>query len=261
MRLRNLAILLIATFPATCLSQNETGSADSLHLSTIGAPAGSPAGTSATFIQPGHIAYQENYIPESSYLPLTLTHRPLFLPLPDLQFSPAQATPLHWHNGGIMFAGRTNALKGMMQIDSGEASIYQFIGNLTLQAGGIVNRYGYFHGLHTQYGLTGSITYRFTPQLSATISGEYYWGQPPRMANGMPMPPSMLGYYARSSFGVQFDYQVNEHWGVQTGVQTVQQIGSGRRETEPVLTPYYKLNKKVAIGLPVGQFLYHILKR
>ncbi len=81
------------------------------------------------------------------------------------------------------------------------------------------------------------------------------------MANGMPMPPSMMGYYGRSTYGGYLDYRINEHWGVQTGVQTVQQVGTGKYEAEPIVTPYYKINKKVAIGLPVGQILYHVLKR
>lgn len=81
------------------------------------------------------------------------------------------------------------------------------------------------------------------------------------MANGMPMPPLMLGYYGRSTFGGYVDYHINEHWGVQTGVQTVQQVGTNRYRAEPIVTPYYKINKKVAIGLPVGQILYHILRK
>lgn len=75
------------------------------------------------------------------------------------------------------------------------------------------------------------------------------------------MPPSMMGYYGRSTYGGYLDYRFNEHWGGQAGVQTVQQVGTGKYEAEPIVTPYYKINKKVAIGLPVGQILYHVLKR
>lgn len=84
--------------------------------------------------------------------------------------------------------------------------IYQSVGNFRFHAGGMVNKYGYINGLHTQYGLNGSISYQFTPRLSATIFSEYYFGQPPRMANGMPMPPAMIGYYGRSTFGGYFDF-------------------------------------------------------
>ena len=71
----------------------------------------------------------------------------------------------------------------------------------------------------------------------------------------------MIGYYGRSTFGGYFDFQINERWGVQTGAQTVQQVGTNRYKAEPIVTPYYRINKKVAIGLPVGQILYHILKK
>ena len=61
----------------------------------------------------------------------------------------------------------------------------------------------------------------------------------------------MIGYYGRSTFGGYFDFQINERWGVQTGMQTVQQVGTNRYKAEPIVTPYYRINKKVAIGLPV----------
>ncbi len=185
----------------------------------------------------------------------------LDLHIPDMIFTPGQARLFNWNSGAITASGGTKLLPGMMQIDSGSLGIYQSVGNFTFYAGGIVNKYGYFNGLHTQYGLNGKITYRVTPRLSTTLFGDYYWGPLPQMANGMPMSPSMAGYYGRSTIGGYLDYQINEHWGVQTGVQSVQQIGTNRYQAEPIVTPYYKISKKVAIGLPVGQILYHVLKK
>ena len=71
----------------------------------------------------------------------------------------------------------------------------------------------------------------------------------------------MIGYYGHTKYGGYVDYRLNEHWGIQAGAQTVQQAGTNKYQAEPIVTPYYKLNKKVSIGLPAGQILYHILKK
>lgn len=208
------------------------------------------------FLKHGRI-YDPQIGPLLPYIPAR--HRNLNIP--DLYFTPGQATVVSWSNGEILATGGIKDLPGMMQIESGAVGIYQSAGRFTFYGGGIANKYGYFRGLHTQYGLNGSLTYQFSPRLSTVIYGEYYFGQPPLMSNGLPMPPSMTGYYGRSKFGFTFNYNMNEHWGVEVGAQTVQQFGTNRYQAEPVVTPYYRINKKVAIGVPVGQILYHILKK
>lgn len=180
--------------------------------------------------------------------------------IPDLYSAPGQAVPFSWGSGAVVASGDAQTFPGLMQIDSGAIGIHQQLGNFSFYAGGIAHKYGYFRGLHTQYGIDGSISYQISPRWSVTAFGEYYFGQPPLMANGMPMPPSMIGYYGRSKFGGYLNYQIDEHWGVETGVQTVKQLGTNRYKAEPIVTPYYKISKKVTIGLPVGQILYHILK-
>lgn len=213
----------------------------------------------STVINPAE--YRWRYNPEMDMLFPYRAAYPLDLHVPDLRFTPGQARLSSWGSGEIVASGGIRAFPGLMQIESGALGIYQSAGDFTFYAGAMVNKYGYFRGLHTQYGINGSISYQFTPKLSATVFGDYYFGRPPRMANGMPMPPAMIGYYGQSKFGGYLDYQINERWGVQTGVQTVQQVGTNRYRAEPIVTPYYKISKKVAIGLPVGQILYHVLKK
>lgn len=262
MKHKYLMTLLLAAVPMACFAQIEMtdslpvgqNTPDNIHLETIGKP-DSISGLSSPVEY--HREYNPAITPHFSYRFAS----PIDLHIPDLYFTPGQARLLNWNSGEIITSGGIRSLPGLMQIDNGALDIYQSAGNFTFHIGGMVNKYGYFKGLHTQYGLNGSITYQFTPSLSATIFGDYYFGPPPRMANGMPMPPSMIGYYGHTKYGGYLDYQINEHWGVQTGVQTVQQAGTNRYKAEPIVTPYYKLNKKVAIGLPVGQILYNILKK
>lgn len=260
---RHFFTLLLAVIPMVSTAQTGMKDSisvwqtarDSIHPGTLENPHDQPSGLSRP------VDYRMAYNPAADPLFPYRLARPVDLQIPDFHFTPGNARLFSWRSGGIVASGGTRSFPGMMLIDNGAAGIYQSAGDFTFYAGGMANKYGYFRGLHTQYGLNGSITYRFTPGLSATVFGEYYFGQPPRMANGMPMPPSMLGYYGRSTFGGYVDYRINEHWGVQTGVQTVQQVGTNRYRAEPIVTPYYKINKKVAIGLPVGQILYHVLRK
>ena len=253
-------LLQLAAFPLACFSQVEMRDSlsighkqhDSISLQTLVKP------DSAGFVH--RPEYNYTYSPNISLFPYRIA-QPRELHIPPQQFTPGYARLFYWSTGAIIASGGTRSFPGLMQIDNGTLGINQSFGNFTFYVGGAVNKYGYFNGLHTQYGLNSTLTYLFSPRLSATLFGDYYFGQPPRMANGMPMQPSMIGYYGRSTFGVSFDYQINEHWGVETGVQTVQQVGTHRYEAEPIVTPYYKISKKVAIGLPVGQILYHILKK
>jgi len=195
-------------------------------------------------------------------LPYRKLH-PLELNVPDLSFIPGQSSLFQWNTGKIIAAGGSVAYPGLMRVDNGSTGIYQTFGNLHFYAGATVNKYGWFRGLQTQYGLNGSLSYRFSPKLSLTLYGTYYFGQPPRMANGMPMPPSMLGYYGYSKFGGYVDYTANDSFGVQVGAQAVKRTGNNRYEPEPIVTPYIKAGrkKKIGIGLPVGQILYHMLRK
>ena len=177
--------------------------------------------------------------------------------LPNVCLTPERSGLYIWNNGGIFISGRTVVYPGLMTVDNGALGLYQSFGNLNFSLGATANKYGWYQGLSTQYGLNGNLNYHFTPQLSATIYAIYYLSKPPFMANGMPMPPSMLGYYGYTRFGGYVDYKVNERIGVQFGGQIVKRTYSNRYEAEPIATPYIMVGrkKKIGIGLPVGQIL------
>ncbi len=255
-------ILLLFIIPQVCYSQTEMNDSIRFRQNVF---SGKHDGNIGKVDSLPHITHPYDY--KWTYNPTIAQIIPFSMALPfdlnftDLSFTPGQANLFNWNKGEILATGETRLFPGLMKIDSGAIEINQSIGNLTFNFGGMVNKYGYFNGLHTQYGLNGSITYQYNPRLTATVFGDYYFGQPPRMANGLPMPPAMIGFYGRSKLGGYLDFRINERWGVQTGVQTVQQFGTNRFKAEPIVTPYYKINKKVAIGLPFGQILYHVLKK
>ncbi len=175
---------------------------------------------------------------------------------------PREYSPHSWDGGGLFGTAAYYNFPGLMRYDSANLGVYQTFGDFTIYAGGVANRYGnYWGGVHTRFGVEASMAYQIAPWLSANAFGTYYFGQPPSMPNGMPMSPAMAGFYGRSNFGAAMDFKINEHWGVEAGAQMVQQIGTNRYEAEPIATPYYKINKNVKIRLPVGQILYHVLRK
>lgn len=150
-----------------------------------------------------------------------------------------------------------------MQIDSGTVGVYQRIGNVTFHAGAIANKYSFFHGLTTQYGLDGSLTYQFSHKISFTAFGTYYFRQHPMMSGGSLPAPSIAGYFCVSKFGGYINYDASDRVGVLVGGQAVQQLGTQNYKAEPIVTPYIKFGSgknKFAIGLPVGQILNGLLR-
>ncbi|MDE6391864.1 MAG: hypothetical protein K2L59_01155 [Muribaculaceae bacterium] len=189
---------------------------------------------------------------------------PLKLNIPDFTFAPGQASIFRWTNGEFIASGGTTVYPGLMQIDCGALGVFHRFGNFDLYVGGRVNKYGYFRGVHTQYGVDGSVTYNLSPTTSFTAFGTYYSGRLPMIGGGLPMPPAMVGYYDTSKFGGYVNQSLGERFGVLVGGQTVQQVYTREYRLEPIVTPYVKVGtgkKKVGIGLPVGQILHGILTR
>lgn len=171
------------------------------------------------------------------------------------QILPGTAVSPLWKNATFIATGDIQDFPGLMQIHSGTIGINQKLGKLSLYAGTVANKYGYFNGLTTQYGVAGNIQYQFNPNLSFTAFGTYYFGRP----IGYPMIPAMVGYYGVSTLGGYMSYQFNNTFGIDVGVQTVQQFGTNKYHVEPIVTPTVKVGK-VKIGLPVGQILHGVIR-
>lgn len=192
---------------------------------------------------------------EKSSLNLELPSPPETMASDKNAVLPGMAVIPLWNNAWFTATGDIQVMPGLMQIHSGTIGINQNIGNFSLYLGAVANKYGYFNGLHTQYGVSGNIHYQFSPKLSFTGFGTYYFGKP----NGYPLLPSMIGYYRNSNFGGYLSYQFNETFGVDVGAQAVQQFGTNLFRMEPIVTPTVKVGK-VKIGLPVGQILHGIIR-
>lgn len=164
-----------------------------------------------------------------------------------------------WKNSVFVATGTISSYPGLMEIHSGSAGFIQDFGEVSFYLGAEANKYGYFNGLHTQYGINGSIQYSVSPKLTLTGYATYYFGRPPVMPNGSMMPPAMIGYYGVSAFGGTAEYQFNETFGLIVGGEAVHQFGTNKYRFEPIVTPTFKIGK-VKFGIPVGQMANDIIR-
>ncbi len=183
--------------------------------------------------------------------------------VPDISFYNGTAPIFTWKSGTVVAIGGSVSYPGLMQVDHGSIGVKQSAGPFSFYIGATSNKYGWYKRLQTQYGINGSIDCQLTPWMSLSAYGTYYWGKAPGMANMMPLPPSMLGYYGYNKFGGYIDFH-NERFGIQMGGQLVKGTYNSRYEVEPIATPYVKVGrgkKKIGIGLPVGQIIYGMFGR
>lgn len=176
-------------------------------------------------------------------------------------FSPGIANIYSWNSGMITASGSRKQMPGLMAIESGSVIFNQQFGRWDISVGVQANKYAGFRFLHTQYGVNARISYSLSDRVRLEAFGQFYFDKSPQSANGMPLylSPGLAGYYNPSFFGGYADISINNHWGIMVGAQAERQMHTGIYRVEPIATPYYRINKNVSIGLPVGQILYNIL--
>lgn len=187
--MKNYISILFLSFPSIALGQIEPDNSiiapnDSIIIYENQADSINSNGNQPVSIKhiPSGIIPQFSFNLENNPYYTYRMYGPLDLKVPDLTFTPGQSTVFSWYGGELIATGGRVVMPGLMQIESGSIGVYQQVGNFTFYAGGLANKYGYFRGLHTQYGVSGSISYRFSTNVSATAFGTYYFGNPPMMA-------------------------------------------------------------------------------
>lgn len=171
------------------------------------------------------------------------------------EFSLAMPVPgliASWGSGGVFGATSMASLPGLMGVESGRIGLYQNIGRFSFTAYGAAEKYGYLNGLDRVVGFGGTLTYRASDRISFTVFGSYY--SPLRSPRG-----AQAGYIAIPSFGGYMDYGFNEHWGVEVGAQGYRSSATGDWRAQPIVKPYYRINRDVKIGVDVGGILYNLL--
>lgn len=169
----------------------------------------------------------------------------------DFATSGAIAT---WDNGALVGAGNRTTLPGLFSNQQATVTAIQQFGNLTLSAGVSADRYQMFQGrdrFHTQFGVHGNLSYRFSDNLSLHLFGSYYNQNPFYSAGALP-------YINSTNFGGYFDVGMGEHFGMMLGGQATYDTMTRRMLAAPIVMPYVKIND-VKLGVDVGWLIRDLL--
>ena len=161
------------------------------------------------------------------------------------------AFPL-WKGGAVGVYGGMDHMPGLLDLNTGSVQFYQDFGRLHLSLSANANKYWMpmQSVLTTQYGFGGHVSYHAASWLTLHAFGNYYAGD-------LRMSPAISPYAYSSSYGGYADVLFSEHWGANLGAERYLNPMNGQWETEPIVTPYYKLNNGAKLQLPLG----HLIKR
>ncbi|MDE6383222.1 MAG: hypothetical protein K2K79_02590 [Paramuribaculum sp.] len=139
---------------------------------------------------------------------------------------------------------------GMMDVRSAYLNLSASIGKLDLNLWGEASQIGAFRSYYRHFGVGMSARINFTDRLSMTLFGTYY--TPLRG-----LQPAMAGFFTTSRAGGYLSYDLSDHWGVSVGAQTVRSDFDNRWRMQPIVMPYYRLNKHVTVEVDLGGVLYN----
>lgn len=156
----------------------------------------------------------------------------------------------------VVGAGGTTSFPGMMETGAGYIGLHRSLGNLTFYAGMNANRYHAnimdnptlvdqgIHTVSTQYGVRGALSLQLNPYWSLTAFGQYFNHNPYFFMAALP-------FVQTSSYGTYATY-TNGKFGMDMGVRRYYDAFGRKWITEPIVTPKFKLGRKVWMELPVG---------
>ena len=102
--------------------------------------------------------------------------------------------------------------------------------------------------LITQYGFGGTIGYDVSRTVSLHAFGYYYASNPI-------VAPAFSPFMNTTTYGGYADIRINDRFGSNVGVRRYVNPMSGRWTTEPIVTPYFRIGKRMKLELPIGNLL------
>ena len=141
---------------------------------------------------------------------------------------------------------------GLMDVQSVSGNMQYSFGAINMQGALIANRYHYYRGIISQYGISGQIVYSFNPNLSATIFGTYYNTNPFISMAAFPFVPT-------TSYGGYMTVGNNSFY-MNLGVERRYNTFERKMETVPIISPAFKISNKVTVELPLGDLVKHVVE-
>lgn len=166
--------------------------------------------------------------------------------IPSFKYAP-YAT---WRGGYIGTSGNIQSMRGMMDMASGSVLFNQNIGILNISAYGIANKYALpFYKYNTnQFGYGGLVSLKLWENASLNAFGTYYATMPV-------MPATAAPYAASTNFGGFMDLGFSKSAGIDLGARHYFNTFTGHWITDPIVSPYIKLNGKDKLGIDFGGLL------
>lgn len=158
---------------------------------------------------------------------------------------------MSWKTGMLIGTSFRNTMPGLISRHSASVTAVQNVGNLTLSGSLSANRYMLWHGTTTMFGVSGSMTYHFSDNISATLFGNYYTNSSFHSMAAMP-------YFGSKGYGGYMTF-MGERGGIDLGVERYYDTFARRWVTSPIITPKIKFSEKFTLDLPVGWLVKEIL--
>lgn len=154
---------------------------------------------------------------------------------------------LAWRSGFVGAAGSQQTMIGLTTTRNATFSATQVVGRWVFTATADASNYQYGRGGQWQLGVGASATYLFSPNVSATVFGNYYTGT---TFAGL----ATLPYMGSSKYG-GFLTLTGNRLGIDLGVEREFNPYTGRWETVPIVTPKVRVANNFTISLPVGYLI------
>lgn len=143
-------------------------------------------------------------------------------------------------------------MPNMLGIQSASLTASQEVGNLSIQAQVMGNRY-MTTKMTNQFGAGLSLSYRFNDYISATAFGHYYSKNPFFYMATFPYVPT-------TNFGGFFTFDSGSV-GMDLGVRHYYNPFIRRWDTAPIVTPKFHFSNKFTMEIPLGDALRSVLER
>ncbi len=165
-----------------------------------------------------------------------------------------KADTLHFLKNGYFYGTSSVAdYPGMMNVRSTSGVLQYNVRKVSFSLQMMANRYSFFRSVKSQYGVAANFTYAFSPNVSMTVFGQYFNVNPYFSMGTFPyIPTSRYGGYVTLW---------NNRWGIDLGAE--RRYDSFRRTWNfvPIITPKYKISKRITLELPVGDLSKYMIER
>lgn len=158
---------------------------------------------------------------------------------------------LSWKNGMLIGTGYRNTMPGLLSRHNASVTAVQEVGKLTLAGSVSADRYMLWHGTAATFGLSGSMTWHFSENVSATLFGSYY-------TNSSFYSMAAMPYFGSTGYGGYLTF-MGERGGIDLGVERHYDSFARRWVTSPIVTPKIKFSDKFTLDLPVGWLVKEVL--